>query len=294
MEQSNNITQIIIDTINTIFQNLFSSIDNNLYSTLDDITFVSSDILNDKNFENLFGTNTSNGILLIANSLLLGFILFYSFKYLLSHLTYAESEQPFRFILKLIIYGIFMNFSFFIIQYILDLNSNISLSIRNIGENLFGKNICFSELINIINSSMSIESSSLDIFSLDGLIKCTLTMSLLNLIFSYSLRYILIKVFVLLTPFAFISLTTNSTSWFFKTWFRNLFSLLFIQIVVSLILLILFSMDYTSSNLFIKFIYIGGIYALIRANSFVNEFIGGISTNVTQCVNNFSTLKNIN
>ena len=292
MEQSNNITQIIINTINTIFQNLFSSIDNNLYSTLDDITFISSDILNDKNFENLLGTNTSNGILLIANSLLLGFILFYSFKYLLSHLTYSESEHPFNFIFKLIIFGIFMNFSFFILQYILDLNSNISLSIRNIGENLFKKNICFSELINIINSSMSIENSSINIFSLDGLIKGTLTFSLLNLIFSYSLRYILIKVFALLTPFAFISLTTNSTSWFFKAWFRNLFSLLFIQIVVSLILLILFSMDYSSSNLFVKFIYVGGIYALIRANSFVKEFIGGISTNVTQYVNNFSSFIN--
>ena len=44
-----NITQIIIDTINTILGNLFSSIDNNLYSILDDITFINSDILKDKN-----------------------------------------------------------------------------------------------------------------------------------------------------------------------------------------------------------------------------------------------------
>ena len=31
MENAKNITQIIIETINTILQNLFSSIDNNLY-----------------------------------------------------------------------------------------------------------------------------------------------------------------------------------------------------------------------------------------------------------------------
>ena len=92
MEGTNNITKIIIDTINTIFQNLFSSIDNNLYSTLDDITFVSSDILDDKNFENLLGTHTSNGILLIANSLVVAFILFYAIKYLLAHLTYTQAE----------------------------------------------------------------------------------------------------------------------------------------------------------------------------------------------------------
>ena len=76
----NNITQIIIDTINTILGNLFSSIDNNLYSILDDITFINSDILKDKNFENIFGTSTSNGILLIANSLLLGIILYFAIK----------------------------------------------------------------------------------------------------------------------------------------------------------------------------------------------------------------------
>ena len=72
--EENNITQIIIDTINTILGNLFGSIDNNLYSILDDISFISSDILDDKNFENIFGTSTSNGILLIANSLLLFYI----------------------------------------------------------------------------------------------------------------------------------------------------------------------------------------------------------------------------
>ena len=287
MENTDNITQTIINTINTLFANLFSSIDNNLYSLLDDITFISSDILNYPNFEKIFGTSTSNGILLIANSLLLAFIIFYSVKYLLSHLTYSRIENPSSFIIKLVIFGISMNFSYFIITQILDINSNISLAIRNLGEILFNKNICFSELINSINSNIYIEGNSINIFSIDGLIKGTLSVSLLNLVFSYSLRYILVKVFVLLSPFAFLSLTLDSTSWFFKSWFRNLFSLLFIQIIVSLILLILFSMDFSSLNLLIKFIYIGGVYALIKANSFVRDFMGGVSTDISQSVNNF-------
>lgn len=284
MEGTNNITQTIIDTINTIFETLFASIDNNLYSVLDEITFINSDILNDSNFEKLFGTSTSNGILLIANSLLLGFLLYYGFKYLMSHITYHKVDSPFSFVIKIVVFGICMNFSFFIVQMLLDLNSNISLAIRSLGENLFGKNICFSELINTINTKASIDTSSLNIFSIDGLIKSTLSISLLSLVFSYSLRYIMVKVFVLLAPFAFISLCTDNTSWFFKSWFKNLFSLLFIQIIVSLVLLILFSLDFDDTNLFNKFVYVGGIYALIRANTFVREFIGGISTNVSQSV----------
>lgn len=291
MENTTDITQIIINTINTLFETLFASIDNNLYSILDDITFIGPNILNDKNFENIFGNSTSNGILLISNSLLLGFILYYAIRYLMSHLTYSRIENPSSFIIKLIVFGIFMNFSFFIIEFILDLNSNISLAIRNLGESIFHKNICFSELISTINSNMSIDTSSLNIFSIDGLIKSTLSLSLLNLVFSYSLRYIMVKVFVLLSPFAFLSLTLNSTNWFFKAWIKNLFSLLFIQIIVSIVLLILFSLDFSTTNLFNKFIYVGGIYALIRANSFVREFIGGVSTDITQTVQNFTKFK---
>lgn len=288
MENNLDITKTIIDTINTIFETLFSSIHNSLYSVLDDITFINSDILTDPNFEKIFGTSTSNGILLIANSLLLGFILYYAARYLMAHFTYTQTENPSSFIMKLILYGIGMNFSFFIVGQMLDLNSNISLAIRSLGENLFNKNICFSELIATINTNMSIDTSSINIFSLDGFIKSTLTISLLNLVFSYSFRYVMVKLFILLAPFAFLSLTLPTTSWFFKAWFKNLFSLLFIQIIVSIVLVLLFSIDYSSSNLFAQFVYVGGIYVLIRANSFVREFIGGVSTNVVQSVQNFS------
>ena len=287
MEQSN-ITQTILNTINYIFETLLSSIDNKLYGILDDLTFINSDILHDDYFSKIFGTSTTNGILLIANSLLLGILLYYAIRYFLAHITYVEAEKPFAFIFKLIIYGICMNFSYFILEQLLDINSYITLAIRDLGNQLFGKSICFSELISIINSSVSVDNSSLNIFSLDGLLKATMSMSLLGLVFSYSLRYVMVKIFILISPFAILSKSSSSLSWFFKSWAKNLFSLLFIQIIVSFVLLILFSMKYDSANLFTKFIYIGGLYALIKANSFVREFLGGVSTDFSQNVGNFS------
>ena len=287
MEQ-NNITQTIIDTINYIFETLLSSIDNSLYSLLDSLTFINSDILNDKNFESILGTSASNGVILIANSFLLGFILYFAIKYLLAHFTFSNIEKPHSFIMKLILCGLFMNFSFFILQQFIDLFSFTSSAICNLGENLFNKSISFSELINVLNQNLAINYNSLTFFSLDGLIKGILSISLLSLVFSYSLRYILVKIFILITPFAILSASLNSTSWFFKAWLKNLFSLMFIQIIVALVLLILFSMNYSSSDLFIKFIYIGGIYALIKPNSIVRDFIGGISTTITQNVNKLS------
>lgn len=287
MENAKNITQIIIETINTILQNLFSSIDNNLYEILDDIIFINQDIISDSFFEKILGANSHNGIILICNSLLFGFILYYSIKYLFSHFNYNQIEKPSQFIFKIIIFGICINFSYFFIKEILSFTSNITLAIRGIGEDLFNKNICFSELILEINKSIGISFSSLDVFSLDGIIKISLSSSLLSLVFTYAFRYIMVKIFILLTPVALLSLILQNTSWFFKSWIRNLFSLLFIQIIVSLVLLILFSMDYSSGNLIIKFIYIGAIYALIKANSFSREFLGGVSTTISQNVNNF-------
>ena len=277
---NNNVTQTIISTINNIFEQLFSSIDNNLYSTFDKITFINSDILKDNYFRNIFGTSTTNGILLIANSLLIAIIIYFAIKYFLAHFTYSKIESPKQFIFKLIIFGICMNFSYFLLEKFLDLFYDISLSIQNIGESIFQKNISFSTLINTINSTIYIGGASINIFSVNGLLKGTLTFTLLSLVFSYSFRYIMIKVFVLISPFSILYLFLYNTSWFFKAWIKNLFSLLLIQIIVSLILVILFSVNTSNNDLFSKFIYIGVIYALIKANSFVREFIGGISTNI--------------
>ena len=95
----------------------------------------------------------------------------------------------------------------------------------------------------------------------------------------------MIKVFILITPFAILSLINESTSWFFKTWFRTILSLLLLQSFISIILLIIFSFNYSVNNTISKLMYIGGIYALVRANSYMQNLIGGISTDVS---NNFN------
>ena len=282
MEQNTNMSQVVINTINTIFRDLFKSIDANLFKILDDLTFINSNILHDKYFEKIFGSSATNGILLIANSLLIGYILYYSVKYLSSSFTFSRVENPIQFIFKLIIFGIAMNSSYFILQQILDINFNICGAIKSIGEDLFRQNIGFSNLIESINSNLKIAEDNLNIFSVDGIIKGTTTISLINLVTVYAVRYVIIKLLILISPFAILSLCLENTSFFFRLWIRNLFSMLFIQILVALILLIIFSVDYNSNDLMTKFIYIGGIHCLLKVNTFVREFMmgTGISTNV--------------
>ena len=110
---SSQISSVISSTINEMFYKIFSSIDNSIYTVLDDFTFISTDILSDKYFSNIFGSSSKSGILLIANALVFGYLLYYAFKLLLSHLGVTQVERPSQFILKLIIYTICMNFSLF-------------------------------------------------------------------------------------------------------------------------------------------------------------------------------------
>lgn len=276
--QNSDVTNIITETINTMFNQLFASIDNNLYTVLDDIIFINTDIIN-SNFEKILGTSSANGLLLIANSLIIGFILYYCFRLLFSYLFGLQIQRPYQFIFKLILFTILMNYSYFICENIIFINSSVCTSIRALGEYIFNKNICFSELINDLNSIVTINSNSLNIFSIDGMIKTILSISLFNLVFSYSFRYILIQLLILLSPFALLSLCTTSTSIFFKSWIKSFISLLFVQQFVSLILLIIFSIQ-IDNKILTKIIYIGSIYVLLKANSFSREFIGGISSDV--------------
>lgn len=285
MEETSSLTNSIIQTINSIFQTLFSSIDNSIYKVLDKLVFINSDILNHSIFEKIFGTNTSNGLLVIANSLLIGFALHYGIRLLYSYYMNLQIERPYQFIFKLLIFGIVMNCSFSICKQFLELNSFISEAIQSLGRNLFGYDISFSELIHQLNDVLSLEEAEFNIFSFDGLLKGFISFSLFNLIFSYSLRFILVKLFVLLTPFAVLSLINQSTSWFFKTWFRTILSLLLQQSLVSIILLLLFSVDLSSSDILSKLLCVGGMYALIRANSYMRTLIGGISTDVSNNLN---------
>lgn len=285
-----NLTDIIIKTINTIFQTLFSSIDTSIYSFLDDIVFIDNSILNESFMSKIFGTNSSNGLLLIANSLLVGFLIYYGIRLLYSHYIGFQIERPYQFIFKIIIFGICINYSYFILEQFININSFLSSSLREVGENIFNCNISFSELIDKLNKSISPDNSSFSIFSFDGIIKSFSSISLLNLIFSYALRYIMLKVFILITPFAILTLINSSTSWFFKMYLRTIISLLLLQSLVSIILIVIFTFKLDNTDIFSQLMYIGGTYALIRANSYIKELIGGISTDIN---NNLNFSKNL-
>lgn len=230
------------------------------------------------------------GLILICNSLLTGFALYYCITLILSHITYSQVQRPSQFVFKLILCCFFINFSKSFCFYLININYFFSLAIRSLGEEVLGTEICFTNFINHINTLFPVTSGNFNLFSFDGLIRALMSIGFINLVLSYSLRYIMIEVFCLISPFAIITLIIDKCSWFFKAWIKAFLSLLFLQILVAFILLIAFSLERLENSTFVSLLYIGSIYALIRANSFIRDLMGGLSTDVSA---NISSIKSL-
>ena len=287
MENALTLSQQIMQTIGTFFSNFFASLDANIYLILDDIIFINSDILNDSFINNILGNSFTSGLLLLCNSLLLGFVIYYIISLILSHLFLFNIQSPHQFIFKLIIISIIINYTYDICGFFINLISNISLVIRSIGEDMFNTEICFSSLEKIINPNFS---NNFNLFSINGFLKSFSSVGILNLILSYSLRYIMVKIFILLFPFAILSLLNKSTNYFFYSFIKSFISLLFSQIAVSFVLLIIFSLEFSNNNLFSQIIFIGAIYFLSRINYFIKELMGGVSTTIYSSAQNLKSL----
>lgn len=280
-------SQIIIETLNKLFSGLFSSIDNSIYSMLDHITFISENIFEDKLLKSIL--NPFSGIIIIANSLLVGFVIYYCFRLMLSYYSGNGIEKPNQFLVKAIICAICINYSLFFCTKIIKINNLISDSFCQLGYNICKKEISFNTLILETNNFINLE-NNFNIFSFNGLLKSSISIGMINLLFSYSIRYILIKILILLSPFAILSLIMQATSWVFKIWLRTFISLLLLQSFVALILLIIFMINISVTDILSQISYISALFILSKANSYIKEIFGGVSTDFNA---NISSIKSL-
>ena len=288
-ENIGTLTFSLMESMNHIFSHIFSAVDNGVYSVLDKIVFVDTSIIKRENFMKLFGSNPSNGILLVCNSLILGIFLFYITTYLFSHITYIKVQPPFAFLFKALIFIILMNESLWICEQILQIISLISGSICEIGKSLFHEEISFVNFMTKINDKIyALKDETLEVTSFDGIIKTFTTFGFMNLIFSYALRYIMIQVFILLFPFAILLGIFEKTSWISKSLCKAFLALMLEQILIALILVLSFSISYSIADDLSKILYIGIIYSLMKANTYMYMILGGITTSIT---NNATIIK---
>lgn len=267
----------IIENLNTVFTKLFTSIDQNVFNELDKLVFITPKIISDKTTAKLLGDNFLSGTISISVSIALGVLIFYAFKYLLSHLTFENVQNPISFMFKLFIsLFIVLNIKI-ILENIIFLNNEITKEILSLGSGFFEGEVNFSSLIYKINSSLYILDSSFDFVSLDGVIKIIISFGIINLLLEYALRYVVIKVMCIIAPILVILKSFEDTKYLYTSFIKAFFSILFMQNIVAVILVISTKIEISGYSLMSKLIFLGTIYALIKANKLSTDIFGGIS-----------------
>ena len=128
--ETQNITNTISNTLNTLFTNLQKSLDENVFKILDEITFIDTDIINSKYFSNLL-SDKSNGLIILANSLLFAILIYYGASFLFSHFSPSKNHQkPLPFLCRFVLCAILINYSEFICEQIIYVFSIITDCVR--------------------------------------------------------------------------------------------------------------------------------------------------------------------
>lgn len=274
-EDQSSIFEIIFEIINNLFSNLFSSIDNGIYTLLDNIVFLDSSAVITKSIENIFFSDKFN--LLILSNILVGCIFTYRIvRIVISLYTNQDTEFPYLYILKSVILIICMNCCLFFCEQILEINYLITQYLMELGNYLFGQPISFVSFSNTINSYIT-DVKNFNLFSLDGIIKSMVTFGSISLLITYILRYILIKILILCSPFVFLCLLHDNLKIYFYNWFKYFLSLLLTQNIICIVLYIPYVLEF-EDELYSKFLVIGTIMFLYQLNNYIKEFLGGFST----------------
>lgn len=274
MEENN----AVLNTIQIMTNRIFNSIDDNLVGVLDRLVFLDNNVFIDNSMA-IHIYKIASTMKVIAESILIGYVIYYLIRYLISRITMTSKEDlenPLTFFTKVILCGIAMYNSGEICKFLINLNSNIS---TDLFENMIGITGIpgFKIFLNTINRSLLGGQDSFDIFSIDGIFKGFISFGTLNMTISFAMRYILIRALVIIAPVAFVFKTYSKTEKYFDMWLKAFISLLLVQHFITVLLMIGGMLKDIHLDTLNKIAYIGLIYALSKSFTIFEKLFGGFA-----------------
>ena len=284
-----NYPEMVSNLVSSLVNSLLTSIDSNIFSVLDELAFIKSSSISDKYFSSFFSKHSS--IVSLSEALVFGFLLYYAISYLFSRLTCSNFQKPLSFITKLFFTAVLIKFSLPICEKIIDLFYLISSILKSIGFSILSIDLSFSVIyIKLKTLFFTDFQNPFSVFSFDGLLRTFISFGFINLLFTYSIRFIYVKILVLISPLAFLSLSLDQSTWIFKIWIKNFISQLFTQVIICTILLIIFSLKGISNQIIVKLLYVASVVCLMKASSFVKDFSSGFTSDVSSTLSSIKGL----
>ena len=226
----------IAESLNILIEKFLSSIEGQVFDILDKITLIGPEILKTEPLKNIFFESKINGMIIIANALILFYACYYMFTRIISMYNGSEVESVNNFVFKIILVVLLVNNSYFICNEILTVNSNFCESIDEFSKDIVKREVNFTEFKNeIVSLKEVIEKDNLTI---EGIIKSMLAFGSMSVLVTFAIRYVTIILLVIISPIALVCLVSNTTRGISKMWGKLLFVNLIIQIFVKIILII--------------------------------------------------------
>ena len=263
----------IIPNLNLVFEKIFKSVESQVYDTLDKIVNINKNILEIEPIKKII---SSNGFIIIANSIVFFLIIYYLYTIIISMYNGNRFENVYHLIIKLLIISVIINNSYFLIEQILELNDNLTDTVNTLCKNLAGCDITFVKLKENILSIKDFAKN--DFLSLDGLIKGIISYGSVNVLITFAIRYATMILLIIVSPVAFSMLFSNLTKGVFYNWLKMFITNLFTQIILKILLSI--PLMYSDNNsVMYKIILVGSVYMIYKLNSFVKEIFSKFSVN---------------
>lgn len=265
----------IINSINAIAEKIFKSVEGEVFNNLDELLIVSEDILEKEPLKNLFTQKGIDSFGMLTTSFIIFFCTYYVITRIISMYNGQESQSAWKYILCTTICVIISSSSLFVCKQVLTINGIFSDTLKQIGETLTKKEICFASLKEVVVNLN--EHMTQDFLSVDGLIRGVISFGAVTLLVNLSIRYVTIIFLLLASPLGIILASSNYTYGVFNMWLKMLIKNLLVQHVIILILVIPLAFKNPDNSMY-KIILVGSIYLLYRINNFTGELFSQIAS----------------
>lgn len=267
----------IINSLNTVSEKLFKSIEKDVFTSIDKLVDINPDLLIKAPLKNVFFNDKINSFILIADSLILFYIIYFIISKLISVYNGNKTSSVYIFIIKLVLVGALVNSSYYICKEIINLNSLFSDCINCFIKNISGQ---YANFENLKENIMSIEDfMKNDILSLNGIIKGIISFGSISILIAFAIRYVTIIFLIIVSPFCFACLSSDLTIGIFKSWIKMLVTTLMVQVIVKFVIFIPLMYKDVNSTMY-KIILVGSIYILYKINSFSKELFVKMTNDV--------------
>lgn len=264
----------IINSLNLISEKLFKTVEGQIYKVIDDIIDISPNILKQEPLNKLFFENKVNGIIIIANSFILFYIVYYILIQLISIYNGKQIPNIYFFVVKIIIVSILVNNSYFLCSEVLEFFDAFTNAVEMYGNNISNEEITFENLKETILSIDDFMKSNL--FSIDGLIKGIISFGIVSVLVNFSIRYVTVIFLILISPLAIMSSIAGITHGFFRSWIKMFTVNMMMQIVIKFVLII--PLVYKEVNtIMYKIVLVGSIYLIYKITTFTKELFMNIN-----------------